>query len=157
MRILGFDKYTIDKSGNIFSLYKNEYLIPAKNNCGYLFIGLKDNTGKRKYKYIHRLLAEHYIPNPNNFTQVNHIDGNKLNNNLDNLEWCTPSQNLKHAVNLGLIKSGLGNYNHTKVKCNVTGKILSVKEAANEYGCTHQYMSKMLLGQRKNKTQYTYA
>lgn len=68
---------------------------------GYLRVYLNDN-GKTKFVPIHRLVAQAFIPNPENKPQVNHIDGNKQNNNVKNLEWCTNSENQKHAYRLGL-------------------------------------------------------
>lgn len=72
---------------------------------GYLDICLRPNGRKEKAKClkIHRLVAKAFILNPNNFVIINHIDGNKLNNNVSNLEWCTESQNTQHAYNLKLI------------------------------------------------------
>ena len=58
--------------------------------------------GKSKYYYLHRLLAQNFIENPNDYPCVNHVDGNKLNNDIANLEWCTYSQNNKHAFTTGL-------------------------------------------------------
>ena len=63
--------------------------------------------GKVKRCYTHRLVALTFIPNPKNKEQVNHIDGNKLNNNVSNLEWVTPSENATHAVATGLSKIGV--------------------------------------------------
>lgn len=57
----------------------------------------------RRY-YVHRLIAEQNIPNPTNLPFVNHKDGNKLNNNISNLEWCTPGDNVRHAHKMGLMK-----------------------------------------------------
>jgi hypothetical protein len=71
---------------------------------GYLCVDLNAN-GISKQKYIHRLIAEAFIPNPDNKPTVNHIDGNKLNNNISNLEWNTYSENNKHAVDNGLRQS----------------------------------------------------
>lgn len=59
-------------------------------------------TGKQKKAYVHRLVAKAFVPNPNNFPQVNHIDGNRLNNNASNLEWCTQQRNVDHAAQTGL-------------------------------------------------------
>lgn len=68
--------------------------------------------GKRKLYYVHRLLAEAFIDNPENKDCVNHIDGNKLNNSVDNLEWVTYSENTQHAVKTGLHKVGENCYNY---------------------------------------------
>lgn len=82
---------------------KNKLLKPIKHKNGYLVVGLTKN-GKTKIKAIHRLVAQTFIDNPKNKKYVNHIDGNKQNNKVDNLEWCTPSENQKHAYKLGLQK-----------------------------------------------------
>lgn len=68
----------------------------------YLIITL--NNKKKKTFKVHRLVAEHFIPNLQNKPCVNHIDGNKQNNNVNNLEWVTPSENMLHAYKKGLIK-----------------------------------------------------
>lgn len=81
---------------------RNKILKPLKNEKGYLRIDLAKN-GKSKKVRIHRLVAQTFISNPNNYQEVNHIDGNKQNNRVDNLEWCTHSYNMKHAVKLGLV------------------------------------------------------
>lgn len=74
-------------------------LSPKKN--GYLIVALQ-NKKIIKYKTVHRLVAEAFIPNPENYPVVNHIDGNKINNNVDNLEWCTYKHNNQEAIRLGL-------------------------------------------------------
>ena len=79
-----------------------------KNNLttsGYYSVHLYKECGKRTPKMIHRLVAEHFLPNPNNYPQVNHKDENKLNNHIDNLEWCTEKYNSnygKHHIKLSL-------------------------------------------------------
>lgn len=70
------------------------------NNAGYLYINLWKN-GKQKNFRIHRLVAEVFLKNPNNYKCVNHKDNNKLNNNVENLEWCTQSYNIKYAYKKG--------------------------------------------------------
>ena len=95
--------YAITKDGRVWSYKKlNSYVTWMKSREDkYKRIELrKDN--KKKSHYLHRLLAEAYIPNPDNLPYVNHIDGNKHNNNLGNLEWCTHAENMKHAFTIGL-------------------------------------------------------
>ena len=69
---------------------------------GYVQILLTKKAEQRLY-LCHRLVAEAFIPNPNNYSEINHIDGNKQNNYVKNLEWCTHSENIKHAYNKSLI------------------------------------------------------
>ena len=73
------------------------------NNSGYVQISLFQN-GKRKPVLVHRLVAENFLKNKENKPYVNHIDGNKLNNKMDNLEWCTCQENINHAYQKGLRK-----------------------------------------------------
>lgn len=82
-------------------------LSKAIGTTGYYIVVLSRNS-KTKQVRIHRLVAEAFLDNPNNYPCVNHIDGNKLNNNVDNLEWCTHSHNNKEAYRLGLKKSTWG-------------------------------------------------
>lgn len=93
--IKGFnDKYQINNMGRVKSLYfgKERLLKPIKHTDGYLQVGLcKD--GKRKKFYVHRLVAEAFLPNPDNLPQVNHKDEDKTNNCILNLEWCSASYN----------------------------------------------------------------
>lgn len=72
---------------------------------GYEFVSLTTDTRKYKNFQVHRLVAQAFIPNPGNLPVVNHKDGNIHNNYVDNLEWCTQSYNLAHAVKIGLIKN----------------------------------------------------
>ena len=75
-----------------------------KRGTGYYVVRLYDNNKKSKTKLVHRLIAETFIQNKNNFPVINHIDGNKKNNNITNLEWCTQSHNVKESYRLGLQK-----------------------------------------------------
>ena len=69
---------------------------------GYRYAMIEMHNGKPKNCRVHRLVAQHFIPNPNNLPEVNHIDGDKANNQVSNLEWCTRSHNVKHSFDTGL-------------------------------------------------------
>lgn len=101
--------YEISNYGRVKSLPKirgrrltNETILkPRISTQGYIMVGLRKND-KTFNASVHRLIAEAFIPNPENKKKVNHIDGNKQNNSIDNLEWCTPSENMQHAYRTGL-------------------------------------------------------
>lgn len=95
----------VKRNPNAPYYHKNkEYVKPYINNKGYLCINLYKDSKVYKYQ-IHRLLAIIFIPNPNNLKEVNHIDGNPLNNDLTNLEWVTHKQNIQHAWDNNLFKN----------------------------------------------------
>jgi hypothetical protein len=93
-------RYLIYSDGSIYSKYYKKFLIPKKTNDGYLRIQIW-SAGKNRYLMIHRIVAETFLPNPNGYEYINHKDGNKANNCVDNLEWCTQSFNAAHGVKNG--------------------------------------------------------
>lgn len=95
-------RYAISNDGVVMNLSNNTPLTPIKNPNGYLKVGLATGDGKHKQLSIHTLVAKHFIPNPYDYPQVNHIDGNKENNHVDNLEWVSAAENVNHALKAGL-------------------------------------------------------
>lgn len=95
--IEGWPNYKVSNLGRVVSTKhgKENVLSPMKNWGGYVSVGLSNVTVKRYL--IHRLVALAFIPNPNNYPQINHKNGIRTDNRADNLEWCTGSQNQKHA------------------------------------------------------------
>lgn len=82
-------------------------LTPNHNNRGYALIRARNNkTGKRDDLLVHRLIAEAFVPNPDNLPDVNHKHGNKDDNRASELEWCTKAENTRHAIKTGLYKPG---------------------------------------------------
>jgi hypothetical protein len=98
-------RYIVDESGDVFSTISNKYLNTVDDGKGYPCVTLWIDGTSEKYK-IHRLVAELFVENPNNSDEVNHKDGNKLNSHFTNLEWCTHTENMKHAWDLGLMRIG---------------------------------------------------
>ena len=103
--IKGYENlYSVDEQGNVYSLVttnsrRKGILKPHPKN-GYLAVNLHKD-GKVKHYYIHRLVAEAFIPNPQNKPNVNHRDCDTKNNSVENLEWCTQSENILHCVRCG--------------------------------------------------------
>jgi hypothetical protein len=95
------DDYEITRNGEVINKHTGRHIKPQKNGKGYLRVGI----GK-KLLFVHRLVAEKYMPNPDNKPQVNRKDGNKLNNCVDNLEWVSNDENRVHALKHGLHTCG---------------------------------------------------
>lgn len=96
------NKYMISNYGKVFSKSSNRVIKIYKSKNGYYSVSLSIKKGKQKRFLIHRLVAKHFINNPQNKPQVNHIDGDKSNNHTDNLEWVTAKENVRHAYEIGL-------------------------------------------------------
>ncbi len=114
-------RYLINESGNIISLKYEQLLSPSVNTCGYYMVIIFahndiDKSFKEYNCSLARLVAQTFISNPDNKPYINHKDGNKLNNHVSNLEWVTPSENTKHAYDIGLMtvkqRSGENNGSH---------------------------------------------
>lgn len=117
MKILNKD-YIVNKEGTIFSKRKEIYLKPNTIKGGYLQVAL----GSKSY-LVHRLVAMTYLNNPLNYKYVNHKNGIKTDNRLENLEWCSHSQNIKHAYNTGLMSNKGDCARHKKLSSDVVRKI----------------------------------
>lgn len=101
---------------------RNGKVIKTRLRSGYPSFTMCLNNIKRDV-HVHRFVAETYLPNPNKLPQVNHIDGNKLNNDVSNLEWVTAKQNMVHAVDTGLINKD------NRLKRNPSARYLSLEQA----------------------------
>jgi len=136
--VSGFDgRYTVDPEGNVYSMVLKGNIketpvckLRPANNKGYLRVVLRhkgDNTSHGRY--VHRLVAEAFIPNPLKLTDVNHIDGDKSNNTVSNLEWCSRKANVEHAWRTGLSTKEMMINTRTKITeytgvCTQTGEAL---------------------------------
>lgn len=107
--VILFEKYTLYEDGRLYSEYVKRFLEPCINGRGYLQFGLKVD-GKHTNFRVHRLVAENFLER-GEFDEVNHIDGNKMNNHVSNLEWCSRGDNIQHAYDLNLRKKPSGTLN----------------------------------------------
>lgn len=97
-RATGFDGYLVSADGDVISLKgKTPRLLSQVTVNGYKMV-IMYNDGKAHLEYVHRLVAELFIDNPNNYNEINHIDENKANNNVNNLEWCTREYNINYGT-----------------------------------------------------------
>jgi len=94
--IKGFENYLVSSMGNVRHMDSSKIRQQQINRLGYVTVMFEDFNKKKCNKSIHRLVATAFIPNLQNKPDINHIDGNKLNNCIKNLEWCTKSENQKH-------------------------------------------------------------
>tara|TARA_R110000822_G_scaffold289292_1_gene410588 strand:- start:1 stop:513 length:513 start_codon:yes stop_codon:yes gene_type:complete len=168
-QIIDYPNYSITEDGKVFSNNTKAFLIPFNNN-GYLRVGLSKDNKHRKF-LVHRLVAEAFLLKIDDKKIVNHKDGNKTNNHVSNLEWCTYSENLRHAYNTGLYtdikRAGVYGKRTIKYAQKANERIVldtqtgifydSIKEAAELLGYKYHNLSQYLTGKNKNKTSLIYA
>lgn len=123
--IKGFENYEVSNYGRIKSLNYNKtgkpgILTPIPQSSGYVIVNLCKN-GKQDIEYVHRLVAQTFISNPNNLPEVNHIDEDKSNNNANNLEWCTREYNM----NYGTVRERMRKSNKGKKRTEETKRKIS--------------------------------
>lgn len=157
-RINGYEEYEISNLGRVKSFKRDRKgkIMKPKFSGEYLAVTLCAD-GQQERKTIHRLVAEHFIPNPSGLPWVNHKDGNKLNNKVTNLEWVTPSENNNHAYEIGL-KKGVKGEKHGRSKLNeidvitiyhlAKSEVIPIKKIANKFGVTFQTVSDIKLEKR---------
>ena len=161
--------YLIAVDGKVFSLKTMSFLKLSDRGDGYKTVHLD-----KKFHRVHRLVANAYLPNPENKPQVNHIDGDKTNNMLCNLEWSTHSENIQHSFDIGLrpisdalresgrlLAKNYGGHTGYVVKKIVldteTGIFYEgVKEAADTINVTKKHLYRKLNGELKNTTKFKY-
>lgn len=154
------DSYQISDSGRIFTkrrlvgnqIYYGKELVPQLTHDGYLKVTLSRGGDSKKF-YLHRLVAIQFIDNPMGLPQVNHKDGNKLNNNLNNLEWCTKSENQNHAIHTGLMQRGQDRPSAKLTESQVIEiyklkGILKAQDIADKYGVSKNTINCILRGDK---------
>lgn len=131
-KINDYPNYEISNLGNLRRYFKTtgyKNLKGCVKSTGYMQDELRDINNNKIYKFRHRLVAEVFLNKSSELLEVNHIDGNKLNNKVDNLEWCTPSENIKHSFKIGL-KNFLGEENpRSKL---TKAQVLEIRELAKK-------------------------
>ncbi len=155
--INGYENYQVSSLGRIRTKYRT---LKNLNKKGYSVICLCNNNVK-KYFLIHRLVALHFIPNPENKPQVNHIDGNKLNNSIINLEWNTSKENINHSWENGLSKNNSNRIKKViesksiRVKNIVTNEVFnSIKDASIKSNYTEKSLGYQINKSKNNKSNF---
>lgn len=138
--------YQISNKGNVRNTRTGRKLKVFNTGLGYMGVNLC-LYGKYKTYLIHRLVGVHFVPNPYNKPEVNHIDEDKVNNNADNLEWCTRKENINHGTRNTRASKNISK----KVICLETGKVFdSVTACAKYYDVSPPMLSMVLRNKRKN-------
>lgn len=146
-RVKSLDKF-INHKGVCVRLIRGQELKYEGINDEYYYVGLTKSDGTYTTAFVHRLVACTYIPNPDNLPQINHINGNKKDNRVENLEWVTPSQNIRHAFDNKLIVPNLENLAYQNRLRSIPVKNIqdglyfsSIGEASRFYGLSDSCIS----------------
>ena len=160
-RVKSCERVCIYKDGRK-RLYFGQILKLHKRKEGYLQVGLRDESKLLKQYLVHRLVAEAFLENPLNKPEVNHIDCNKQNNNVNNLEWCTPKENSIHASKNGLMKGAENGKKKSRpiIATNLTtGEEIcfkSIREAERQLKLSAGNINSVLKGKLKRTGNYTF-
>lgn len=139
-------KYQISNQGRVWSIGSQKYISICTDRDGYLYANLYAKNGKCRKEKVHRLVALAFIDNPEGKTQVNHLDENKQNNCVDNLEWVTPKEN----ANYGTRNERVGKALSITVCCVELDKVFyGAREAARQTGVDQSSIIKCCKGKAK--------
>ncbi len=151
-----YKSFLVDNECNIYNKHSRRKLTPYLNADGYMHVCGRIGKGKKVRNRVHVVLANTMIDNPNNHKYINHIDGNKTNNNLDNLEWCSNSHNVKHCWDNGLRI----HKNHTKVGVYIGSSLIgnynSIRELSEDLGLNRHTVARVLKNEIKNNFKYSF-
>jgi hypothetical protein len=166
--IPGYRDYAVTEDGRVFSIKRNKWLKNTLMTIGYYATTLRDANNNQNTVYVHRIVAMTYLENPENKATVNHINGIKTDNRIENLEWATYSENSKHAHKIGL--NYISKSNREQAAKNIKGmssKIVldtqtgifynSAREAAKAINVNSNTLHGRLNGHKKNNTSLIYA
>lgn len=150
------EKYYVNKIGEVYSTRMKRKLTPKVNHDGYLRVQIWEK-GNVEFVSIHRLIAETFLPNPDNKPFVNHLNGDKQDNRIENLEWCTQKENIAHAWKTGLSHRPLNTAGLKVAQFTKDGEFVrdfpSLMEVERTYGYKHSNISYAI---RHNSTSHGY-
>lgn len=146
--------FYVDENYNIYNS-KGHKLSPYIGTDGYAHIIRRENNKKYRYR-VHTIIANIFVPNPNGYEYVNHIDSNKLNNNPNNIEWCTNSQNVYHGWHSG----NRTHKNKTKVSVYLNNEFINtysfIRELSKDLKIDRHKVARILKGELKNCYKYKF-
>jgi len=150
-----YPQYKIYPDGKVYSIKLKKYIDGHKNKRGYYAFTLYNLEGKRKHKGLHQLLAMAFIPNPNNFIIVRHLDDNKDNNCLSNLKWGTIKENIEDAIRNNVFKIPDNSKRWlVKVPNGDTIEVDSLSRFCLEHNLSKQNLHKTYMGDRNHHKNY---
>lgn len=148
--------YRVSNFGRIFSIRSNKYLKPDKTKFGHLRVTLKVNSISARFS-VHRLVAYAFLTKINGKNQINHKNNIPYDNHVNNLEWCTPKENIQHASRQGRLRDGVGSKN--TMACITESDVINIrqlaatkkykqKEIANMFNLDEKHISLIVLRKR---------
>jgi len=133
------ERYLASYDGQIYSTISDKYLSLVNHSAGYSYVRIK-----LAMQLTHRLVASAWLDNPEEYTHINHKDGNKKNNHVENLEWCTPSHNLQHAYDTGLRSKKISLADRNMIKREYASGRYSQRALAKRWNVNQKIIWKVL-------------